>query len=100
MTNMFLNRVSAERRALAVVNAESTHADQLTGLSRAAILQWRAKVGIERTSTIHPILFRVAELCQRLSDRSHETFLPLEASQSEDIDAHIQRLQQEITKWL
>jgi len=97
MTNTFLNRVSAERRVLAVVNERMARAHQLTGLSNAAISQWRANVGLERTTSVHPILVCVAEHCQRLSDRSHETFLPLEASQSEEIERQIDELRQEIT---
>lgn len=93
MTNTFLNRVSAERRVLAVVNAKTPKARQLTGLSRAAIQQWQVKVGFEQTADAFPELMKIAELCQRLSDRSHETFLPVDVSLSKQIEWHIKKLQ-------
>lgn len=100
MTNTFLTRVSAERRVLAVVNEKMVRTNQLTGLSSAAISRWRTKIGFECTSTIYPILACVAELCQRLSDRSHETFLPLEAAHSEEIERQVSELRQRIAKCL
>lgn len=86
MTNTFLNRVSAERRVLSVVNGRLSRTDQLTGLSRAAIARWCASIGLERTISIKPILLSLAEKCQRLSDRSNETFLQIDQHDSASIE--------------
>lgn len=96
MTNTFLNRVSAERRVLSVVNAQLPSNQQLTGLSLAAISRWRAIIGLEKSSPLNPILVSLAEQCQRLSDRSNETFMPIEKEDSEKFDNQLALLKQEL----
>ena len=100
MTNTFLNRVSAERRVLSVVNRRLSRANQLTGLSRAAISRWRVSVGLDRTASINPILLSVAEQCQRLSDRSNETFHPIDPPEGETIERQLVELERELNRWL
>jgi hypothetical protein len=100
MKNTFLNRVSAERRVLSVVNGSLPRNQQLTGLSTAAISRWRAVVGLERTTSVNPILITVAEQCQRLSDRSNETFMPIEKEHSEKIEKQLVALQKELDRCL
>jgi hypothetical protein len=85
---------------LAVVNERLPSSQQLTGLSRAAISKWRAVIGIERTRSINPILESVAEQCQRLSDRSNETFSALEAAESQGIERYLVDLDREFKKCL
>jgi hypothetical protein len=98
MTNSFLNKVSAERTILSVVNARTSGRLQLTGLSSAAIDLWRSKVGTEATKDVVEPLAALAELCQRLSDRSHETFQPIEVSLSERIELHLSALRHAVAK--
>lgn len=100
MKNAFINRVSAERRVLSVVNESLSRSQQLTGLSTAAISRWRAIVGLERTGSVSHILFAVAEQCQRLSDRSNETFMPIEEADSEKIVKQLVVLQRELDRCL
>lgn len=100
MKNTFLNRVSAERRVLSVVNEPLSRNQQLTGLSSAAISRWRAVVGWDRTSSVNHILVAVAEQCQRLSDRSNETFMPIEIEDSEKIKKQLVVLQRELNRCL
>lgn len=92
MTNSFLNKVSAERGVLSVINARTKGNRQLTGLSSAAIDLWRRKVGIEATKDVAGKLVVLAELCQRLSDRSHETFQPLDSTLAERIESELSTL--------
>lgn len=98
MTNSFLNKVSAERTVLSVVNAQTSGRLQLTGLSSAAINLWRSKVGTEITKDVIEPLIALAELCQRLSDRSHETFQPIDASLSEKIESHLFALRNTVAR--
>lgn len=98
MTNTFLNRVSAERRVLSVVNGRFSRADQLTGLSRAAIARWCANVGLERTVSIKPLLLSLSEKCQRLSDRSNETFLQIEQHAGASIERQLVELEGELER--
>lgn len=98
MTNSFLNKVSAERRVLSVVNARTPGIRQLTGLSSAAIDLWRRKVGSEITTDVAAQLIALADLCQLLSDRSHETFQPIDISLSEKIDTHLSILRDAVVR--
>ena len=100
MTNTFLNRVSAERRVLSVVNECFSPEQELAGLSQAAISRWQTTVGFDRTSSILPLLISLAEQCQRLSDRSNETFIPIERIQAERIEEQLVVLQFEMQKCL
>lgn len=96
MKNTFLNRVSAERRVLALVNAKLSSKEQLAGLSQAAIHQWRVLAGLNNESPIISILTTLAKNCQRLSDRSNETFLPLDKTASEKIEKQLSVLKREL----
>lgn len=98
MANSFLSKVSAERGVLSVVNAKTSGRLQLTGLSSAAIDLWRRKVGSEKTSDAVAPLLALAELCQLLSDRSHETFQPLDTSLSAKIETLMRVLQDTVAK--
>jgi hypothetical protein len=100
MKNTFLNKVSAERRVLSVVNESLSRSQQLTGLSTAAISRWRAIVGLERTRSVSHILVVIAEQCQRLSDRSNETFMPIEEADSEKITKQLLVLKREFDRCL
>ena len=89
MTNSFQNKVTAERSVLSVVNGRTTGKRQLTGLSSAAIELWRRKVGTEATKDVVEPLITLADLCQRLSDKSHETFQPIEPSLAVTIESNL-----------
>lgn len=97
--NTFLNRVSAERRVLTIVNRYFSSVEELTGLSRAAILRWQAAVGFHSESRVVPLLFDLAEQCQRLSDRSNETFMPMEEAQAKKIEEQLGELTEEMQRW-
>jgi hypothetical protein len=98
MTNSFLNKVSAERSVLSIVNARTSGRMQLTGLSSAAIELWRRKVGTEATKDVVGLLITIAELCQRLSDKSHETFQPLDPELSAKIESHLCTLRNAVAR--
>lgn len=98
MTNTFLNKVAAERRVLSAVNARTPGSHQLTGLSSAAIDLWRRKVGSEITADVATPLMVLADLCQLLSDRSHETFQPINITLSERIESHMSILRDAVAR--
>ncbi|MEW6422715.1 MAG: hypothetical protein AB1511_13465 [Deinococcota bacterium] len=98
MTNSFLNKVSAERRVLSVVNTRTPGRRQLTGLSSAAIDLWRRKVGSEITADVVAPLIELSDLCQLLSDRSHETFQPIDISLSDKIETHVSALRDAVAR--
>lgn len=98
MTNSFLNKVEAERRVLSVVNSRTHGTRQLTGLSSAAINLWRRKVGTEITAEVATPLVALADLCQLLSDRSHETFQPIDTELSEEIESHMSILRDAVSR--
>ena len=98
MTNTFLNKVAAERSVLSVVNSRTSGKRQLTGLSSAAIELWCRKVGTETTKDVVGPLLVLADLCQRLSDRSHETFQPLDPLFATKIDSQLCALRAAIAR--
>lgn len=98
MKNTFLNRVTAERKVLKAVNNQFSSDEQLAGLSRSALFLWQSVVGQNRVADVVPLLTDLAEECQRLSDRSNETFMPVEQEQALKIDAQLEVLKSELTK--
>lgn len=98
MKNTFLDRVSAERKVLKAVNASFTANQQLAGLSQAALLRWEAAVGSSRAADLLPLLTALAEKCQRLSDRSNETFMPVERDRAIEISRQLEVLTLELSK--
>ena len=77
LNNSFLNKVTAERRALVIVNARFVGVRQLAGLSSAAIRNWQAKVSASGSDRVVAALLVLGEICQSLSNRSNESFTPL-----------------------
>jgi len=98
MKNTFLNRVSAERRVLSVVNSRLKKNQQLTGLSIGAISRWCSVLGLDSSSTVNRLLVALAESCQRLSDRSNETFTPISKADSEQIESQLVNLERELAR--
>ena len=79
MSKSFFNRVEAEREVLSLVNSLFSGRRQLAGLSSAAIEDWLGRTGFGPKARQHllPVLRDLADSCQKLSDRSHETFAPI-----------------------
>lgn len=77
MPNSFLNKVSAERRVLSVINTHFRGKEQLAGLSKSAINLWQRRVGASATHEVIEALTVLADVCQSLSDRSNESFTRL-----------------------
>lgn len=98
MNNTFLNRVSAERKVLKAVNGKFSGEEQLAGLSQATLLRWQSIVGQNRVASVLPLLTDLAEKCQRLSDRSNETFMPVEEEQAVKIEDQLEVLVRELSK--
>lgn len=86
MPNSFLNKVSAERRVLSVINARFRGDKQLAGLSKSAIDLWQRKVGAQATDEVIETLIALADVCQSLSDRNHESFRPLNPEVEERLE--------------
>ena len=83
MKNTFLNRVDAERKVLSIVNRYSSSDEQLAGLSSAAIADWQLRFSSTNRNDAATALRSLADACQVLSDRSHETFAIVEALAAE-----------------
>ena len=94
MKNTFLNKVAAERAVLRIVNAHTSGVRQLAGLSWVAIDAWQRAIGTIGSQPLVDELKTISDLCQRLSDRSHETFQPLDPAVAQLINSRIQSLEQ------
>ena len=84
--NTFLNKVVAERNALAVVNSAYRGSLQLSGLSVAAIKSWQNKVLLPTSHRAVQILLALGEVAQTLSNRSNESFASLNANVQAKLD--------------
>lgn len=89
MANSFMNKVAAERRVLSIVNARFHGREQLAGLSKPAIDLWQRTVGTLASKEVVATLTVLAELCQSLSDRSHESFKPLNPEVEEALESEL-----------
>ena len=92
MSNTFLNKVVAERAALAVVNRRYSGNRQLSGLSAAAIAQWQSRVSLPPTHQMVRTLVKLGEVAQTLSNKSNESFTPL----TTDVKAKLDQLMDEL----
>jgi hypothetical protein len=94
MKNTFLNKVMAERAVLSIVNNYTSGGKQLSGLSWIAIDAWQRANGSVGTNPVINELKEISDLCQRLSDRSHETFEAFDPSLNEGIESRMRSLKQ------
>lgn len=92
MSNTFLNKVVAERAALAVINRIYSGNRQLSGLSSPAIEQWRSKVTLPVSHLLVQTLVRLGEVAQTLSNKSNESFTPLTADVKVKLDQLMEQL--------
>jgi hypothetical protein len=96
MKNSFVRKVVVERRVLSMVNSLTPGPRQLSGLSAAAIEAWRRDAHLDGADEVARRLARLGGLCQRLSDRSHESFQSVESSTVDQIDAELSQLSIEL----
>lgn len=92
MSNTFLSKVVAERAALAVVNRRYSGNSQLSGVSSAAIEQWRNKVSLPVTHHVVQTLVTIGTVAQTLSNKSNESFTPL----TTDVKARLDQMMEEL----
>lgn len=92
MSNTFLSKVAVERTVLAVINRSFSGHRQLSGLSLPAIEQWRSKVALPAGHPLLRNLERLGELAQTLSNKSNESFTPLNADVKATLDHLIEQL--------
>lgn len=92
MTNTFISKVLAERKVLEIVNSCYSGELQLPGLSSSAIESWRCKVALPANHPLIESLVTLGSLTQTLSNRSNESFAPLDPSTEPEIRRKIAEL--------
>lgn len=92
--NTFANKVAAERAVLRIVNRRTPGVRQLAGLSWVAIETWQQTIGLAASDPLVVELKALSDLCQRLSDRSHETFEKLDPMLAQTIDFRLNSLEE------
>lgn len=98
MTNTFINKVLAERQVLEIVNRAYSGELQLPGLSSTALEAWRSKVALPTDHPLIESLVALGMLTQTLSNRSNESFIPIDPSVSPEIDRRIAELPSKVAK--
>ena len=96
MKNTFGNRVATERRVLTAINSRVGCDQQLAGLSRPAIYLWAAGMNGNVGDKFIQRLLEIGELCQSISDRSHEAFIPLSPGIVQELEKVIGYLESEV----
>ena len=92
MTNTFISRVLAERQVLEIVNRTYSGQLQLAGLSSYALESWCAKVALPADHPLIESLITLGMLTQTLSNRSNESFTPLDPTAGSEIRRKIAEL--------
>lgn len=93
MPNTFLTKVAVERATLSIINKRYSKGNQLTGLSVAAVEQWRGKIASKESCLITSKLLEISKIAQTLSNRSNETFDAL----SGDVKFSLDKLMTELS---
>jgi len=96
MTTTFISKVEAQRRILNIVNRHPKIQEKLSGLSLPAINDWTIKCQIMPKQPIFNTLLELSDLCQLLSDRSHETFQQLPQELLSKLESGIHQLKCDI----
>lgn len=96
MRNTFINKVAVEREILRAVNSYTRGRRQLAGLSWSAIDAWQRAVSMPGIEPLVRDLKELSNLCQRLSDRSHETFEPLDPALYQAIQSRFAELNEHL----
>jgi hypothetical protein len=96
MNRSFLSKVSAERKVLSIVNRYTPGRKQLAGLSATAIEAWHRGAERPAMEAVVRELRALSDSCQRLSDRSHETFQPLAPGLEDVIESGLSLLTNEL----
>lgn len=96
MTTTFINKVSAERKILTIINSKFSRNTELTGLTKYAIEKWAQKTQLTHEDKVVVKLKSLGTLCQRLSDRSQESFNSLDQNTMETIEMELTELKYEI----
>ncbi|HSB98049.1 MAG TPA: hypothetical protein VLC91_16430 [Spongiibacteraceae bacterium] len=94
MSKKFANKIMAERKILSVVNEFTKHDIQLTGITAYAISAWATKINPNQNLEIIELLYKLSNLCHRLSDRSQESYESLDEEVTEKIEKIIPELRQ------
>lgn len=92
MTNTFISKVLAERQVLEIVNRAYSGELQLPGLSSSALESWRGKVALPANHPLVESLVALGMLTQTLSNRSNESFTPLDPNAEPEIRRMIAEL--------
>jgi hypothetical protein len=78
LSNSFISKVLAEREILRLINRAYAGELQLTGLSSSAIDSWRGRVALPSSHPLIESLLTLGKLTQALSNRSNESFVPVD----------------------
>lgn len=96
VNNTFINKVAIERQILRSVNLYTKGARQLSGLSWSAIDIWQRAVPMQKAEPLVKDLKELSDLCQRISDRSHETFASIDPMLEQKIQSRIKLLNEHL----
>lgn len=96
----FLNRITAQRKVINIVNGKTKNSFPLVGLSSKSIQRWKLENSISNDSELMKALISISSQLFFLANRSQEQVTNEYRLLSKSISDLIDNLDQNINKWL
>ncbi|KIA99447.1 hypothetical protein OA93_04585 [Flavobacterium sp. KMS] len=98
--NEFLNRITAQREVINIINQEKKLSFPLVGLSLKSIERWKKENSISDDSEISKIINLIASKLFFLANKSQEQITGEYKLLSKNVSELINHLKNNITNWL
>ena len=96
----FLNRITAQRKVINIVNKEEKIVFPLVGLSTKSMERWKLENSISNDSDLMKVLFLISSKLFFLANKSQEQITDEYKLLSKSISELINHLNQNIKNWL
>lgn len=95
----FLNRITAQRQVINIVNKETSHIFPLVGLSAKSIERWRLENSISIKSELLKLLYLISSKLFFLANKSQEQITTEYRLLSKTVSELINHLEFNIKQW-
>jgi hypothetical protein len=96
----FLNRITAQRRVINIVNREHRFSFPLVGLSSKSIERWQQENLVSESSEILELLYLISSKLFFLANKSQEQITDEYKSLSKNVSDLITHLRNNIKNWI
>lgn len=96
----FLNRITAQRKVINIVNKKTNNSFPLVGLSSKSLDRWKTENSIPEESELIKVLYLISSKLFFLGNKSQEQITKEYKLLSENVSNLIVHLQENIKNWL